>query len=154
MSDNTESHEEPQETPGFAPITSQEELDRIIGNRLAREREKYADYGELKEQAGKFAEAQETHKAELDAVQAELDEARNTIKGYEAAKEAAETRDRVAREFGIPATVLRGSTEEELTAHAEGLKELLSGPVVPTAHVKPEKKPDNEALSAVKQLFS
>lgn len=153
MSDNTESHEEPQE-PQFAPITSQEELDRIIGNRLAREREKYADYGELKEQAEKFAEVQEMHKAELDAKQAELDEANNKIKGFEAAKEAAETRERVAREFGIPANVLRGSTEEELTAHAEGLKEFLAGPVVPTAHVKPEKKPDNEALSAVKQLFS
>lgn len=153
MSDNTESHEEPQESQ-FAPITSQEELDRIIGNRLAREREKFADYGELKEQAGKLAEAQEAHKAELEAKQAELEEANNKIKGFEADKEAAETRDRVAREFGIPANVLRGSTEEELTAHAEGLKEFLVGPVVPTAHVKPEKKPDNEALSTVKQLFS
>ncbi|HEY9353398.1 MAG TPA: phage scaffolding protein [Nocardioides sp.] len=32
----------------FAPITSQEELDRRIGPRLAREREKYADYNDLK----------------------------------------------------------------------------------------------------------
>lgn len=32
----------------FTPITSQEELDRRIGPRLARERDKYADYNDLK----------------------------------------------------------------------------------------------------------
>lgn len=32
----------------FTPITSQDDLDRILGARLAREREKYADYADLK----------------------------------------------------------------------------------------------------------
>lgn len=34
--------------PAFEPITSQEELDRRLGARLAREREKFADYDDLK----------------------------------------------------------------------------------------------------------
>ena len=46
MSENVQENKEPQstDTPGFTPINSQEELDRIIGNRLAREREKFSDY--------------------------------------------------------------------------------------------------------------
>ena len=46
MSENVQENKEPQstDTAGFTPINSQEELDRIIGNRLAREREKFSDY--------------------------------------------------------------------------------------------------------------
>lgn len=60
MSENVQENKEPQstDTPGFTPINSQEELDRIIGNRLAREREKFSDYETLKEKAGKLAEIQ------------------------------------------------------------------------------------------------
>ena len=42
----------------FTPITSQEDLDKVIGARLAREREKFADYDDLKAAASKLAEAE------------------------------------------------------------------------------------------------
>lgn len=156
MSENVQENKEPQftETPGFTPINSQEELDRIIGNRLAREREKFSDYEALKEKAGKLAEVQESAQADLEAKQQELDKAITELDGLKAAKQAADTREQIADKFGIPAGVLRGSTEEELTAHAETLTKLInSGPVVPTAHVKPGQARGNDALSAVKQLF-
>lgn len=38
----------------FKPITSQEELNRIIGERLSRERGKYADYDDLKTKAEQY----------------------------------------------------------------------------------------------------
>ena len=50
--------------PAFEPITSQEELDRRIGPRLAREREKYADYAELKKKADEHDAAAEAAKTE------------------------------------------------------------------------------------------
>jgi hypothetical protein len=37
----------------YSPPASQDDLDRIIGDRVARERAKYADYDALKEKAGK-----------------------------------------------------------------------------------------------------
>lgn len=46
----------PDPTPAFEPITSQEQLNRIIGERLERERAKYADYDALKERAARADE--------------------------------------------------------------------------------------------------
>ena len=49
----------------FKPIETQEDLDIIVGERLKREREKYADYEALKEKAAKYDQAEEASKSEL-----------------------------------------------------------------------------------------
>lgn len=49
----------------FTPPASQEELNRIIEQRLARERGKFADYDDLKAKAAKFDEADAASKSEL-----------------------------------------------------------------------------------------
>ena len=51
----------------FTPITSQEELDRIIMARINRERAKYADYGFLKAKAERYDELERNDK-QKDAV--------------------------------------------------------------------------------------
>lgn len=51
--------------PEFKAPTSQDELDRIIENRLQRERQKYADYDDVKAKAAKFDEAEQANKSEL-----------------------------------------------------------------------------------------
>lgn len=53
----------------FKPISSQEELDRRIGERLHKERQKYADYDDLKAKAAKFDEADAATKTELQKLQ-------------------------------------------------------------------------------------
>jgi hypothetical protein len=45
---------------------SQEDLDRLIKERLKREKDKYADYKDLKAQAEKWAEHEEAQKTEID----------------------------------------------------------------------------------------
>ena len=42
---------------GYTPPASQADLDRIISDRLAREREKFADYGDLKKKAAAHDQA-------------------------------------------------------------------------------------------------
>ncbi len=107
----------------FTPITTQEDLDKVIGARLARECEKYADYDDLKAAASKLADA-EARLAQIDA-KAALDK----------------IRDDVAKQAGVPADLLRGSTKDELTAHASALAEALqarpSVPVIPTQGATP-----------------
>ena len=101
----------------FTPITSQEQLDAIIGKRLAREREKFADYDELKEAAQRAARSNE--------------ELREQLKVLDEARQRREWVDKVASETGVPADVLRGSTLEELRDHAKALKALLpASPIV------------------------
>lgn len=59
----------------FEAITSQEDLDRIIGTRLSREREKYADYEQLKAAKSEYDKLLEEGKTEqqkaIDAARSE-----------------------------------------------------------------------------------
>ena len=48
----------------FTPPATQQELDRIIESRLARERAKYTDYDEVKAKAAKYDETVEASKTE------------------------------------------------------------------------------------------
>lgn len=53
----------------FKAPASQEDLDRIVEQRLARERAKFADYEDLKSKAAKFDEADQASKTELQRLQ-------------------------------------------------------------------------------------
>ena len=102
---------------------TQAEVDAIVGDRLKRDRQKYADYETLKEKADKFDEMEESNKSELqkaiergDALQVELDK----LKGANAVREL---RNKVADETGVPAHLLTGSTEEECREQASAIAE-------------------------------
>ena len=60
----------------FKTIETQEELDRIIQDRIARERDKFADYDELKTKVTDY----ETQVATL---QKAIDESNTTIKSHD-----------------------------------------------------------------------
>lgn len=101
----------------FKAPASQEELDRIIGSRLDRERQKFADYDDLKAKASKYDEAENAAKSELERereartkAEAERDNARNES-----------LRARVAAEKGVPVDSIHGATEEALKASADNL---------------------------------
>lgn len=67
--DPTDETPEPSE---WAPPASQAELDRIIQNRLERERAKYADVDELREKAQYWDEIEQASKTEYERAQEEL----------------------------------------------------------------------------------
>ena len=105
----------------FKPITSQDDLNRIIGERVKRTESKYADYGDLKAKAAQLdalseASQTETEKATNRATKAETerDDAR-----------AESLRLRVAVQHGISIEdadlFLTGTDEQTLTAQAERL---------------------------------
>ncbi len=50
----------------FSPITSQEDLNKILDARLKREREKFADYKDVKAKASKLDEIEQSNKSEID----------------------------------------------------------------------------------------
>ena len=50
----------------FKPITSQEDLNRLITDRVNRERAKYADYKDVKAKASKLDEIEQANKSEID----------------------------------------------------------------------------------------
>ncbi|MUN75254.1 capsid assembly scaffolding protein Gp46 family protein [Enterococcus casseliflavus] len=116
----------------FKAIETQEELDRIIQERLSREKGKLADYDEIKTRNA----ALET---EVDALKSTIEETNNAAKTHEqtiadlnkqiAEKETVNLRTRIALQNGLPidlADRLIGSNEESIKADAERLAGLVS----------------------------
>lgn len=106
----------------FTPIQSQDELDRVIRGRLARQKEQFAGHDEYKRKAEEFDKLQESAKSETQKLQdAATLAARNASEA-----EARAMRLEVAMEKGLTtaqAKRLVGNTKEELEADAEELLE-------------------------------
>ena len=103
---------------------TQTDIDRIVQDRLAREREKYVDYDALKEKAAKLDEIEEASKSELQkateraaALQGELDALKN-------AEKLRLMREKVAKDTGVPATLLTGDSEDACKTHAKQILEF------------------------------
>lgn len=50
----------------FTPITSQEDLNRVIGERVKRAESKFGDYKDLKAKASKYDELEQANKTEIE----------------------------------------------------------------------------------------
>ncbi|MEX5397210.1 DUF4355 domain-containing protein [Streptococcus sp. ZJ93] len=129
----------------FKTIETQEELDRIVETRLARQKERFADYDQLKgrvkeletENVG-LKSALETSKQESASSSKQIEELEGKVAGYETTA----LRTRIALQNGLPydlADRLQGSDEAELTADAERLAGFLrtTEPVPPLKDIEP-----------------
>lgn len=107
----------------FKPITSQNDLNRVIDERLKRERAKFADYKDVKAKAAKLDEIEQANLSELEkangritAAERERDEAR--LDGL---------RFKTAVKYGISEEdadlFLTGTDEETLAAQAKRLSD-------------------------------
>jgi hypothetical protein len=136
-----EATEQQQATP---KTFTQEEVDRIVGDRLARERKNYEGFDEFKAAAEK-----------LPTLESERDEWKGKAEKFEAEKERAKLVSDIAEKFEVPAKALRGETEDDLKSHAAELQALLkpSGPVIPGQEKHPSKVEASEELQAARKLF-
>jgi len=105
---------------GFTPPATQDELNRIISERVARERAKTADYADLKAKAAKFDEIDAQSKSEVEkatekaaAIERERDQAQSRLNRLEVALEKGLSPSQAKR--------LVGDTREELEADADEL---------------------------------
>lgn len=119
--------------PAFSAITSQDEFDKRISERIARERAKYADYDDLAKKASELDRISESQKSE----------AQKAIERAEKAEQAAAEhqtallRYQVAAEKGVPTNLidlLTGTNKAEMEAVADRLLEHVGPPVSPFEH--------------------
>jgi hypothetical protein len=141
----------------FTPITTQEQLNDIITERLKRDREaqkkKIKEEGWLSPEDAKKAtdKLQDT----VDKLTKEAETARTTIAGHEASikrYQAAELRSKIADEVGLDRRLvgrLSGETEDDLRKDAQGLKELFGAQTAPSVDpmrsTEPQKGPGGVA---------
>ena len=147
---------------------TQADIDRVVEQRLARERQKFADYDQVKADAAELAKIRDGEKSELQKLQEQLDserEARST-----AEKEAAAgKRTQYGIDKGLPpalAKKLQSGTNEELDAEIQELLPHIAKPEV--KHVvttsgglrsgasgsgSSNADPKERAANAIRQLF-
>lgn len=161
---NTPGGETPAATE-FKPITSQDDLNQVIADRLARERAKFADYKDVKAKAAKLDELELANQTEAEKqakrladLEAELNSTRTN-----------ELRLKIASKFGVSTEpgegdspsdaelFLTGSDEETLTNQAKRLAARTAASKKSGNHVSreghtPSSNPSEEGAFA-RQLF-
>lgn len=143
----------------FKAIETQEELDRIIQERLNREKGKFADYDEIKTRNA----ALET---EVDALKSTIEETNSAAKTHEqtiadlnkqiAEKETVNLRTRIALQNGLPidlADRLIGSDEESIKADAERLAGFVSKKQTPPPLKKTEPIVEKDEDADLKEML-
>ena len=145
----------------FEAITTQEQFDAAIKDRLDRERSKFEGYDDFKEKAGLYDEMKakaDDYEKKIAEMQQDIDgndktpgykkqiaELQGKVKGYETNS----VKMRIAHENGIPyelAGRLIGDNEEAIKKDAEGLAKLIKA-TKPTA---PLANPDSAKLDTKK----
>lgn len=139
----------------FKAITSQDELNRIIGERVRRA--KPADYDDLKAKAGRLDQIEQANKSEAE----KLTEARAAAERERDDARAEALRLRIATKNGISDEdadlFLTGKDEETLTRQAQRLAgrdadRKKQGNYMPREGVNPTATP-GEGLEMVRSLF-
>ena len=141
----------------FKAIETQEEFDRIISERLSRQKESFekqlADYDQLKtakadleSQVGTLQSTIEQSKAGQEDYTKQISDLTSKVAGYETAN----LRTRIALQNGLPydlADRLVGEDEESIKADAERLSSFVAKPrSAPLKNVEPNiQKDENSA---------
>ena len=131
---------------------TQAEMDAIIGDRLKRERAKYADYDELKTKATAYDEAAEASKSELQKAVEERDRLKAELDKLAAEREHAEKVAKIAAETGVDEKLLArmsGDVEE----NAEFLKAQMSATKYPSVPDHGEAKPPSAVKPEIPAIF-
>ena len=109
----------------------QSEVNRLVGEARRKARSKFEGYDEYKAAAEAWADYDEVAKAR--------DEATAKVASLEAAIVHRDLVDKVSQATGVPGSLLKGETEDELTASAEAVK-AYAGAQTPKPPAYPEDK--------------
>lgn len=145
---------------GTAPekTFTQEELDAIVEKRLDRERKKYSDYPNAEElkalmdKAAKFDEAEEKNKTDLEKEQEKSLKLQNELDALKKTNAMNAIRAKVAKEKGVPQSLLHGEDEESCNAEADALIAFKNPSTYPS--VKDGGEPKNTLSGTAKDQFA
>lgn len=114
---------------GFSPITTQEQFDQAIKDRLARSEKSFEKkYKDVFDKAKQFDELKEKNKSDLEKAQEKASKLEAELNEIKLQEQIAAWKKAASEDTGVPVDVLRGKTEEEITAHAEALKPHFEKP--------------------------
>lgn len=110
---------------------TQEEVDNIVAQRLARQKSQYADYDDLKAKAAAYDKAQDAGKSEIQKLQESNQKLLDKMAGMEKASKIKDARMKVSTDTGVPAALLTGEDEESCKAQAAAILKFAKGKSYP-----------------------
>lgn len=109
----------------FKAITTQEEFDNAVKNRLKREKEKYSDYEELKQQNNALQQQLEEYSQSKQNFENQINDLQSEVKNYK----SKQLKTDIALEYNIPKNLadrLQGEDEESLRKDAESISAIFA----------------------------
>ena len=131
---------------------TQADVDKIVSDRLQRERQKYPDYEDLKAKAAKLDELEEANKTALQKATDRADSLQKELDGMKAAEAVRQVREKVAKEMNIPANLLTADTEDGCKEQAEAIQAYAKPGGYP--QVKDGGEPQNTNGQATRDQFA
>lgn len=130
MSDEQPAEDQGQVEPAVEPTADEPKtFDAEYVKGLRAEAAKYRTQAkENAEAAKRLAEIEESNKSEAQKHVERLEVAEKRLAEYERREQVAAWADEVSKDTGVPVAALRGSSFEEIKAHAETLKSLITPP--------------------------
>ncbi|MCL2757344.1 MAG: hypothetical protein FWD43_04625 [Coriobacteriia bacterium] len=120
MAEATQTGNPPQiEGAGFTPITTQEEFDKVAAGIRYAEKAKYSDYDTYKADAAELAKIRAANQTELQKAEERATKAEARVKDLESVQQVTAWKQEVEAATGVKASLLSGSTKEEIEKHAK-----------------------------------
>jgi Domain of unknown function (DUF4355) len=113
-----------QEAEDKGRTLTQAEVDKIVADRVARERKKFSDYDDLKKKAAKLQQIEDSQKTELEKLNDELGKAQVELQAFR----VAEVRRQAASSVGLDpelAEFITAVDEDEAVAQAKRLLDRM-----------------------------
>lgn len=132
---------------GTEKTFTQAEMDAIIEGRLAREKQKYADYEGLKEKADKYDEIQEQSKTELQKANEKTAALQKELNQLKTADTVRQVREKVAKETNVPMDLLTGNDEESCKKQADAILKFAKPKSYPGTKENSKKMADSNTNS-------
>lgn len=120
----SETNENGEPTPAEQKSFTQEQVNALLADQKRKIGDKYADYDDVKAKAAKFEDLEQASKSELQKALDEVASLKTELGAHKTKEQVAAWAAEIVKDSDIPATVLRGSTREELEQHFEQLKGL------------------------------
>jgi len=131
---------------------TQADVDRLLTDRLARERKKFADYDGLKKKATEFDKMQDAQKSEVEKLNDQLASAQVELQGFR----VAEIRRGAAEAAGLPPKYMKYITAADEAEALEQAKELakdIKTPEPKPADLKQGTRPHTPAQQSRDELL-
>lgn len=149
MPEENNEEQKPLETKSF----TQEQVNALLAETKRKEREKFADYDDVKAKAAQLDQIEQASKTETQKALDRAAELEKELSTYKTKEQVAAWAAEITKDSEIPASVLRGSTREELEQHFEQLKSLAPKPKRTSAPTgQPTGEPGSRSVAALRQL--